>query len=177
MDKVLDKRNDLIFEGTPKEIKEWLVRNPAYWMGSTTRECVIRIGDTSTIVSAHEYLGNGFHFEIKIEGRSTVDLSQFTPKYYEMDPETEDIIPDGEGLENGMVVLLENENLRVDLSTADRSEQKYYMARERNRWCKISDLRISGDMVRFTATYVDDTKRHRSYSLTEPWLVALDSIS
>jgi hypothetical protein len=107
---------------------------------------------------------------------SNFDGVQWVDKYYVMDPETDDLISNADMLRNGMVVLIDNQNMRVDLDS--RSEDVAYHARIKNRWCKIEDLTIYGydEHVRFTGVYFDGIKAQRSASTRDAWLVKKDSI-
>jgi hypothetical protein len=101
---------------------------------------------------------------------------QCVPKYYNMDPETEDILPNGRHLVDGMKVLIENveERFRPENATKD-----FEIARllERNRWAVVSGFEYSAGhhVISFIATYEDGTKMQRRTSAIHAWLVKLDS--
>lgn len=104
--------------------------------------------------------------------------SEIVSKFYEMDPQTDDLLPNGWRLKNGMVVLSEARLLREDVDKLSEDSSLYWWdkAKERNRWATVSDLSYQGDIVSFVATYADGTKRQRMYSCGYAWLVKLDSI-
>lgn len=101
--------------------------------------------------------------------------SVYVSRFYEMDPQFEDVIF-GADLRDGMVVLLEDHLLRGEL---DRMDEKYEMARvrEANRWCTVTRLTRSGPLVRFIGLYGDDTKLVRSYHADYAWIVKKDSLA
>lgn len=99
----------------------------------------------------------------------------YVDKYYEMDPNTEDLLFDGTFLRNDMIVLPGDPNLRMDTTeqvTPDRAE----LIRTRNRWSMVSNLIVSGSSAVFVATYDDGTKRKIVCDVRWPWLVKLNSI-
>lgn len=101
------------------------------------------------------------------------------PKFYTMDPATEDLLPDAEYLVDGLVVLSGEPSDRVDL--ANRTDEWMTdRAYERNRWARVSHVvRIRDgrrDEVAFVATYADGTKRKRRVLPKSAWLVKKDSI-
>ena len=106
----------------------------------------------------------------------------FVSKFYEMDPEFDDLLPSGLYLRDGMVVLLEDHLLRGD---EDRADSKWELARLRevNRWCEVSHVVVtprhgdaSGPLVEFIGTYPDGTKRKRAYAASYAWLVRKFSV-
>ncbi len=96
-------------------------------------------------------------------------------KYYQMNPETDELIS-SENLLAGMIVLLEDSDQRVDVSSGFYEDAPAWMvsrALERNRWCMISDVKIVGvaeERVWFTATYEDGSKQRRTYDVKTFWL-------
>lgn len=117
--------------------------------------------------------------------------SLFVDKYYDMDPQFEDLLPDGTYLQDGMVVLLEDSMLRADPSRAENVHE-IERAKEANRWATVSHVKVTkrwahnehGDalgetspLVSFVATYGDGTKKKRSYDASYAWIVKLDSMS
>lgn len=106
----------------------------------------------------------------------------FVPKFYEMDPEVDDLLPDGTCLRDGMVVLIEDSLIRAD---EERADSKWELARLRevNRWCEVSHVLItprhdgSRPLIQFIGIYPDGTKRKRTYDSSYAWLVRLFSIT
>lgn len=105
-------------------------------------------------------------------------LEQFVPKYYVMDPETEEIVFDGTCLENGMVVLIANPNERARPETDWSRDWSLDRLNECNRWCKVSKVTVFPEInvVHFIGTYEDGTQRKRKYSIDESWIVKKDSM-
>lgn len=107
-----------------------------------------------------------------------LDLTQFVDKYYEMDPATEALLPNGRSLKPGMCVLIDRHSARADVAKLKEPERSnyneiFYLARERNRWCLVAEVEIIEDYVHFTATYDDGVSRRRSVPLVAGWLVKL----
>lgn len=113
-----------------------------------------------------------------------VDIQpEFVSKFYGMDPEVDDLLPDGTYLRNGMVVLVEDPLIRADEERAgDRWERPRLL--ECNRWCEVSCLTViprhgmgtSSPLVSFVGVYPDGTKRKRQYDASYAWLVRRFSI-
>ena len=80
-------------------------------------------------------------------------------KWYEMNPETEDLLFDGNELAEGMVVLVEDPNRRIDIE-GSMTPEHFYEARKWNRWFMISrlDRTPNGMRLSFLGTYEDGTK-------------------
>jgi hypothetical protein len=104
-----------------------------------------------------------------------MDSSIFVDKFYEMNPETEELFPSGAYLKDGMVVLLSNFEMRV-LTTDWLSTSQYDRAKEVNRWCKVRDIRITSGLVAFVGEYEDGTMRLRQHPVGLGWLVKHDSM-
>lgn len=120
----------------------------------------------------------------------------FVSKFYEMDPQFEDLVPSGTLLQNGMMVLLEDSMMRADPATLNSSSETHNRyegerAREVNRWCEVTHLEVrkrfdyddigavigeSSPIISFVAVYFDGTKKKRRYDASYAWLVKLDSI-
>jgi hypothetical protein len=103
-------------------------------------------------------------------------LAQFMPKFYKMDPSTDDLLPSGDHLANGMKVLIESPNNRVPIGAEGLSDWKEDRALENNRWCTVESLRIVRETLRFIGVYEDGTKRMRAFPVEEAWYVKRDSI-
>ncbi len=111
---------------------------------------------------------------------SAEQTSLYVDRFYEMDPEFDDILFSGAEVREGMVVLLEDCLLRADLSRDDIYNAD--RARECNRWCTVERVEVkprpdcSSALLRFLARYGDGTKRLRSYDISYAWIVKKDSI-
>jgi hypothetical protein len=106
-------------------------------------------------------------------------FSQLVPKYYRMDPKTEDMLPDGRYLADGMVVLFADpDNRERPESLTDGNDWLKEKLLERNRWCKVTHFNItnSGDTAAFIGVYEDGSKRPIRMGLGYAWLVKIDSI-
>lgn len=124
----------------------------------------------------------------KTENAPSFDLWQFVDQFYEMNPETEAVVPNGRNLKNGMLVLVDDYKLRQDLfwlKDGRRGDEGFakalYLARERNRWCTVTECEVYENpgeklMVGFTAAYDDGTRRRRVVDLSVGWIVKLESI-
>lgn len=115
--------------------------------------------------------------------------NEYTPAHFAMNPETEDLLPDGTYLREGMVVLIEGNIVsgnpeRLAKMTEDDPGYSYEKARcdESNRWAKVTHLKLrsmydsNDQLVTFIAVYADGTKRKRTYNESYAWFVKLDSI-
>ena len=109
--------------------------------------------------------------------------STMVPKYYEMNPDTEDLIFNGDTLINGMVVLLTSTEAKQELDQPGRwfgkrklTPSEKHRARVCNRWCRVTELDIVGNHVRFVGVYADGTKHPRASSAMNSWLVRFDSL-
>lgn len=102
----------------------------------------------------------------------------FVSKFYRMNPETDDLLPNGRALRVGMRVLIDDTKRRIDTNVeGGMSDWQYDNALELNRWCTImGGLEVSLSQTRFIAQYDDGTKRLRVVDTSYPWLVKLDSI-
>jgi len=113
-----------------------------------------------------------------------IDMTQFVPKYFEMDPKTDDLLRKGSMLEDGMVVLLEMPALRVDIVSEDGQPlSTYYNPETReqalryNRWVTVSDLGwADGDMCSFIGVYHDGTKKKIEAPNDFAWYVKKNSL-
>jgi hypothetical protein len=119
-------------------------------------------------------------------------MNQFVPQFYEMDPLSEELLPDGTFLVDGMEVLIENPNLRQDVlsiikaetfNSIDSSDTIYTKIPERhekalrnNRWCVISHVEHHGGETSFVAEYLDGTKKKRVMKTALAWIVKIGSV-
>lgn len=95
-----------------------------------------------------------------------IDMTQFVPKWFEMDPKTDDLIRSGRFLEDGMVVLLEVPDYRLDLEESGGAVERrtnpamVAQALKWNRWVTVSDPGYAGDeLCAFVGVYADGTKK------------------
>lgn len=106
-------------------------------------------------------------------------VSEFVDKYYEMDPETEDVLDNGSLIADGMMVLIESptsrETIKENMTPFQISE-----ARMSNRWCTVTGSKVvgysSGPMIEFVGIYEDGVKRKRATTVNLAWIVKKDSI-
>lgn len=114
-----------------------------------------------------------------------LNMDLFVSRFYEMQPATDELLPNGRNLTDGMCVLIDDQNLRQSLNVLmhpDNTmyEEILYKARESNRWCIVSELEIldhlNFQVVVFTACYPDGLRRQRIVPLEKAWLVKADSI-
>jgi len=107
-----------------------------------------------------------------------MDSWKLVPKYYRMDPDTEDLLANGNKLKEGMVVLVEDPMHREEVNIF-MDEARFARALKWNRWCTITELTYamaSSPLVRFVAVYDDGTKSKMSLSSQYAWYVKLESI-
>lgn len=102
-------------------------------------------------------------------------MTDFVKKYYEMDPETEDVLFDSSYLRNEMRVLIESPDLR-GIPGENLDDWALDEIRLLNRWCEVSFLKFDGDYVHFIAIYDDGIKRKRTYPIPCAWIVKKNSI-
>lgn len=100
----------------------------------------------------------------------------FVPRYYRMNPKTEDLFTDGKGLVNGMVILVENPDSRAIIKSTEMEDWEYDRALVLNRWCTVSELNVVGGALIFVGVYEDGVKIKRNMSLYDSWLVKKDSL-
>lgn len=105
----------------------------------------------------------------------------FTHKFYQMDPNTEDMIPNGRYLVKGMKVLTANPDNKIDLKkfinmSFDIDDRSMHVAQTSNRWCTVSNIGFIGDVVSFIGTYEDGTKMARQAYVIEPWYVKSETM-
>lgn len=107
---------------------------------------------------------------------------EFVNKNYKINRRTEELLcPDD--LREGMVVLMDNPEFRVDLTGVEDlnhlSDIDRLRALQYNRWATISATKDWGDGGRyrsFLATYEDGTQIHRNARNSSWWIVKYDSI-
>lgn len=174
-DEVIDEDNRVLYSGNTKEVKTFL-RSLKFPIS----ELQVRVSPESRMATADAYL-NGITFQ---EFMMDVDEAQLVSKWYTMNPLTDELMPNGRLMMPGMMVLVDDQELRQDLySLEDPSSYSYegavYLAKENNRWCTVQEVEILEEdgEISFTALYPDGVKRQRQYSINTGWLVKKDSIS
>jgi hypothetical protein len=108
-------------------------------------------------------------------GGKTPATSQFVEKYYEMDPDTEDLLDNGSLVVDGMKVLIEDPKFRVGIPNIMKPEQ-ISNARVTNRWATVEQTKIRDRILSFVAVYGDGVKRKVVHPVDLAWLVKKDSI-
>lgn len=104
------------------------------------------------------------------------DMNELVEKTYVMNPETEDVLPTGEQLRNGMIVLIESRGSKVGLENTT-APVNLTNARKQNRWCEVSELRIWPDsQITFIGIYADGVKCQRRAPVRDAWIVKIDSV-
>jgi hypothetical protein len=98
----------------------------------------------------------------------------FVDQFYDMDPLIEDVLFDGRFVQNGMVILPENPMNRQDLKHMDPGSRNRALLD--NRWCRATQVSITGEFLEFIAVYEDGTKRKRTVPVERAWLVKYDSV-
>lgn len=105
--------------------------------------------------------------------------SDFVSKYYEMNPEEDDLLDNGTLVVDDMKVLIASPAFRATIKD-DMSEEQIYSARRKNRWATVTNSRVSKvsheAVLVFVAVYEDGTKRKVIERADTAWLVKKDSI-
>lgn len=95
-------------------------------------------------------------------------MFETAPRNFKMNPKTEDLLPSGEGLQNGMVVLVEDMRFSRIGDTYDKD----------NNWCLVSDItrpyHQDTNIISFVATYQDGHKCKRTYNKSYGWYYKLN---
>lgn len=111
------------------------------------------------------------------------DIAGFVNKYFEMDPKTDDLLRSGKELEEGMKVLLEVPDYRLDLDVSggviERRTDPGMVAQalKWNRWVTVSNLGWGGmDTCSFIGVYEDGTKKLVEVPDNFAWYVKKNSI-
>lgn len=101
----------------------------------------------------------------------------FVVKYFEMNRETDDLLANGRSLQNGMKVLVENDNYRVNPDKISGPSAMSEALRW-NRWMVVSSLEFNKleNTVNFVGTYEDGTKKQYICDLSTAWFVKKDSV-
>ena len=96
-------------------------------------------------------------------------------KYDMTDPATEELLFDGHELKNGMIVVIEDVELRWDV-VDDPDDKNVYYLMMMNRWCQISNVLVRNMKVEFIATYEDGFQIKRTTDVSKSWIVKKESI-
>lgn len=99
--------------------------------------------------------------------------------FWDMNPETDTLLINGDHLYEGMVVLIDDGALGRETTAPDENDP-YRMRRWKttNFWCKIVELDFSRrePTLTFIGLYADGTKRSRTYGRSWCWYVKKDTI-
>ena len=109
------------------------------------------------------------------EGELVEIPSETVGKYETVDPATEELLFDGFDLRNGMIVIIDDVELRWELEEDPNDRTAYYIA-VMNRWCRISNVLTRGGKVEFIATYEDGFMLKRSTPVDKAWIVKKETI-
>lgn len=101
--------------------------------------------------------------------------SQYTPQYYRMNVEEDDLLFDGTCLLTGMKVLIEENNSRVNPAAMGMPEGLKDRSEKYNRWCVVGEIKFRKDLVEFVGLYEDGTKRKFTEHLSGAWYVKKDT--
>jgi hypothetical protein len=143
------------FTGTKDEVYNWLDSN-MYGPDGFEVYCT----ETDTAQDARKFLEEN---------------NPFVPKFYRMDPKTDDVLPSGHFLKNGMRVLIESSKRRINVD-GELEPWQEEQALQYNRWCTIGALEIGESFTRFIGVYDDGSKIMREHDTRTAWLVKIDSI-
>lgn len=103
---------------------------------------------------------------------------EFTPRFFEMDPQTDDCIS-GWNLKEGMIVILESTFGRIDPEKEDKTSYDLEHLSIQNRWCRIEQFLPDArnpEVFSFIGVYADGSKHSRSYNRQWAWYVKKSSI-
>lgn len=103
-------------------------------------------------------------------------LKNLVPKYYVLNPETEDMLPSGRVLKNGMKVLVEDPDRRQRPENFTKGDWARDWILVENRWCTVTHFTFTDRNVQFIAVYDDGTKRQRKVPADCAWIVKKDSV-
>lgn len=100
----------------------------------------------------------------------------YIPKYYVMDPNTEDVLM-GDQIEEGMVVVIEDPEARTDVSR-ELTAYAEHNANKNNRFCTVTKIScVDGINIRFIGVYSGGVKIARHTSSEVSWIVKLQPTS
>lgn len=104
--------------------------------------------------------------------------AEYTGRFVEMDPATDDLVI-GYDLKEGMIVILESSHGRTDPGKTEKTSYDEEMLRVQNRWCRVDHLRTDyqNDAIhQFVGVYGDGTKHSRTYNKQWYWIVKKSSL-
>lgn len=161
-----NKKKPPFFEGSKALVLTYLSEKPE----TLTRHWVVYDEENDRYYSAVVFMM-----------MAQVDIAQtsvphIVDKFYAMDPDTDEFLPDGKHLKNGLCVLIEDSNKRA--STNDMAQDwGWDRALKENRWCTVTELKflVSDTHIQFIGVYEDGTKRVRKHMMDEPWLAKISS--
>lgn len=117
---------------------------------------------------------------------NTVYRNSFVPKFYRMDPKTDDLLVNGRKIRNGMKILIERPWSREEVSLfysphpynifMNLDELQIRKAKKYNRWSVVSNYSFDGTVVHFVGTHDDGTKDKYDIPCGAAWYVKKDSI-
>lgn len=99
----------------------------------------------------------------------------FVDKFYTMNPETETLLF-GKDLKEGMLVLVENNKLRVYTDREIKGDENLNFALKYNRWCTIDTILFVSNTIYFIGIYQDESKMSHVSDSTTCWYVKSNSI-
>lgn len=103
---------------------------------------------------------------------------QLVPKYFRMNPETDDLIPNHNGLREGMKVLVGSNDFRNDIERID-TPASLDTALRYNRWFTIVKLSagvsFTDQTVWFIGEYDDGEKQKFVFNKDQHWYVKKDT--
>lgn len=100
------------------------------------------------------------------------DTALFVPESFVMRPNIHDILPHGGHLADGMVVLIENPNMRAIPTREDVAGAAFFEMMRDARWCTVSQVSfVDSGTVSFVGVYGDGTKMTRTVSINLSWIV------
>lgn len=179
----------VLFEGTRTEVASWLRerfdQSAEVEVYSPASQTYFRVSDFLALAPQTSNTRAVDWETLKEIGKLTPEpivpreVEQMVPKYYRMDPETEDLLKSGMGLRNGMKVLVGDASFRCEVDGFEK-EDKFYRLLKVNRWCTVTELHVSGKLsgntASFVAVYENGEKLRRDYDVKVPWLVKKDTL-
>jgi hypothetical protein len=138
------------------------------------------INDENITAVAEEYTDKIMSDVFGNKTPAEIQATEYVGKFFEMDPETDDLLDNGTLVIDGMKVLFEDNGYRADpregMSAGDTDR-----AKKSNRWCVVSNSKVKvdnngNDMLSFIGTYDDGTKRKWDVSARYAWFVKKDTI-
>lgn len=105
-----------------------------------------------------------------------IAFEDYVPKFYVMDPKTEDMLPNGRHLVNGMKVLFASPNERGRPEEMGDEDWKRSRVLKYNRWCTVTHLSVDDVKTSFIGLYGDGTKVQWTEPMLRAWFVKIDSI-